>query len=174
MKKYLANIMTDSRILCSIWLLFCPVYSAAFYMAYLICGVTDMADGTVARKTGSATEFGARLDSIADFVFLFCAAVRLLPAMNIPGWLWVWMAGILIIKGTNRIVAMVSFKGLEFQHTFMNKATGMLLFLLPLTISVAELKYSGAIVCAAATVSSAQEGYRILRRTKGIGRNQMK
>ena len=34
----------------------------------IFCGLTDMIDGTVARKTGSDSKFGARLDTVADFV----------------------------------------------------------------------------------------------------------
>ena len=49
--KYMANIITGSRILCSILLLFVPTFSPAFYMLYLIAGFTDMIDGTIARKT---------------------------------------------------------------------------------------------------------------------------
>ncbi len=46
-------------------------------------------------------------------------------------------------------------------HSVMNKATGALLFLLPLTIPAVGLKYSAVIVCAAATFSAIQEGHFI-------------
>ena len=46
-------------------------------------------------------------------------------------------------------------------HTPMNKATGVLLFLLPLTLSLIELKYSAAPVCAVATFAAVQEGHFI-------------
>ena len=36
---------------------------------YLFCGITDMVDGTIARKTKSVSEWGARLDTLADNVF---------------------------------------------------------------------------------------------------------
>ena len=47
----MANIITGLRIACSIALLFCPAFSPAFYTLYIIAGVSDMIDGTVARKT---------------------------------------------------------------------------------------------------------------------------
>lgn len=47
-------------------------------------------------------------------------------------------------------------------HSVMNKATGALLFLLPLTLSFVEVKYSAAVVCAVATVAAIQEGYKEL------------
>ena len=46
-------------------------------------------------------------------------------------------------------------------HSVMNKATGALLFLLPLTIPVLPLKYSAIAVCSAATFAAIQEGHFI-------------
>ena len=65
----MANVITGLRILVSAVLLFCPVFSPIFYVLYLIAGLSDMADGIVARKTNSVSEFGSRLDGVADFVF---------------------------------------------------------------------------------------------------------
>ena len=70
MIKHIANILTGCRILGSILLLFFPVFSLAFYIIYLLCGFSDMIDGTIARKTNSASEFGAKLDTVADLVFV--------------------------------------------------------------------------------------------------------
>ena len=84
MKKRLANIITGSRILCSIWMLFPPVFSRQFYILYLLCGFTDMIDGTVARKTNSVTAFGSRLDSVADFVFAGAECPRLALGLHFP------------------------------------------------------------------------------------------
>ena len=66
----MANTVTFSRIAASIVLLFCPVFSPAFYMFYIAAGVSDMLDGFVARKTDTVSNLGARLDTIADFVFV--------------------------------------------------------------------------------------------------------
>ena len=64
----MANIITGCRILCSIILLFIPAFSHTFYILYLVAGFTDMIDGTIARKTNTASEFGSRLDTIADIL----------------------------------------------------------------------------------------------------------
>ncbi len=65
----MANVITGIRILVSAALLLCSVFSPILYAMYLIAGLSDMADGIVARKTNSVSEFGSRFDSIADFVF---------------------------------------------------------------------------------------------------------
>lgn len=86
-----ANIITNSRILSSICLLLCPVFSIVFYIVYLFCGITDMADGTIARKTKPVRELGARLDTVADSVFVAVCFVKILPLMQFPIWLWIWI-----------------------------------------------------------------------------------
>ena len=74
MKKHIANIITGSRIIFSLLLVFIPLSSAWFCVFYLFCGLTDMIDGAIARKTGSVSKFGARLDTVTDFVFMFVCA----------------------------------------------------------------------------------------------------
>ena len=161
MKKYLANIITGCRIVCSIWMLFMPAFSHQFYFLYLLCGFTDMIDGTIARKTKSVTAFGSGLDSVADFVFVVAAFIKLLPALNIPIWLWSCFFVIAFVKIINLTLGFLRNQRLAFEHTAMNKLTGFLLFLLPLTVSFIDLKYSANIVCAIAACSAIQEGYYI-------------
>ena len=162
MIKNVANILTGFRILGSILLLFFPVFSVSFYSIYLLCGLSDMIDGTIAKKTNSASEFGAKLDTVADLLFVAVSLIKLLPIIHIPGWLWIWGSAIAIIKIGNIIWGYVSKKQFIFLHTIMNKVTGLLLFLLPLTLSFAELKYSSLVVCSIATFAAIQEGVYIL------------
>ena len=98
MKKHIANIITGSRTVLSLPLLFIPLTSAWFYVLYLLCGLSDMIDGTVARKTKNASEFGARLDTLSDFVFMSVALIKFVPHLHIPVWLWIWIGIIAMIK----------------------------------------------------------------------------
>ena len=161
MTKHIANIITCCRILGSILLLFFPAFSVAFYIIYLLCGFSDMIDGTIARKANSTGKFGSRLDTIADLVFVSVSLLKLLPTIHIPGWLWIWGDAIAVIKISNIIWGYVSKKQFISLHTIMNKVTGLLLFLLPLTISFVELKYSSIVVCSIATFAALQEGFYI-------------
>jgi CDP-diacylglycerol--glycerol-3-phosphate 3-phosphatidyltransferase len=43
-------------------------------------------------------------------------------------------------------------------HTTMNKVTGALLFLLPLTLAIVPINFSGIPVCLVATFAAVQEG----------------
>ena len=164
MKNHLANILTGFRILGGMLLLFVPVFSAAFYSLYLLCGVTDMIDGTVARMTGSASRFGEKLDTAADIVFVVAALIRFLPNLPIPLWLWIWGGGIAAIKLSNLLLGYIFQKQFTALHTILNKVTGLILFLLPLTVPIVEFRYSSMAVCALATVSAIQESIYIVKK----------
>jgi CDP-diacylglycerol--glycerol-3-phosphate 3-phosphatidyltransferase len=165
----MANIITCIRIVCSIALLFCPVFSPLFWALYITAGVSDMADGAAARKTGTVSEFGSKFDTAADFILVAVCLIKLIPVIHVPAWLIVWIIVIAAIKAVSLISGYVMRKEIVVLHTVMNKVTGILLFILPLTLTLIDLKYSGAFVCAAATFAAVQEGHLI--RT-GTGNNE--
>lgn len=160
----MANIITSMRILCSLALVFCSVLSPEFYALYLIAGFTDMIDGAVARKNNTASEFGSKLDTVADFVFVVVCLIMLLPEIDIPKWIYPCIAVIVFIKVINIVSGYVVYKKLATMHTVMNKITGALLFALPLTLNVIDLKCSAAVVCAVAMFAAIQEGHLIRSR----------
>ena len=157
----MANLITGIRIACGIALLFFPAFSPVFYALYIAAGVSDMIDGTVARKTGTAGDFGSKLDTAADLVLAAACLIKLIPVLDIPIWLIVWTAVIALIKVISIISGYVMRREFVAAHTVMNKVTGIALFLLPLTVPVIDLKYSGMFVCALATFAAVQEGHLI-------------
>ena len=163
MVKYFANIITGLRIIGSIVLFFFDVPSFPFYITYLLCGFSDMIDGTIARKMGAVSNFGAKLDTVADFVFMAVCVVKLLPMINLFTWLWTWIAVIAIIKVINIVLGFIRRKKLVTLHTVLNKTTGFLLFLLPLTLQFIVPTYSFAVVCTIATIAAIQEGYYTIK-----------
>ena len=156
-----ANIITGFRIVLSAALLFCTVFSPEFYILYLAAGITDMTDGTVARKTNTVSKFGERLDTIADLIFVAVCFFKLIPVLDIPLWLYIWIAVIVLIRIVNIISGFVIQKRFIILHTITNKLTGALLFILPTTLQFVDLSYSAAIVCFIATFAAAQEGHYI-------------
>ena len=160
----MANIITGIRIVLSIALMFCPALSPSFYALYIVAGFSDMIDGAVARKTGTVSEFGSRLDTIADIVFVAVCLIKLLPVLHVPVWLYIWIAIIAFIKVANIAVGFVGQKELISVHSMMNKLTGGLLFVFPLTLAFIDPRYSGAVVCIVATAAAIQEGYLIKRK----------
>ena len=162
--KHLPNVISVLRIAGAIGLLFCDVAEWPFWALYALCGISDMVDGLLARKLHAETKGGAILDSVADIVFVACCAIRLLPLLEIPAWLWIWAGVIAFIKMVNQVSALAVYKRFCFPHTVANKLTGLLLFLaIPAAFqSVIPV----AIVTAIATFSAVQEGHYI--RTKQV------
>ena len=161
MKKYIANIITGSRAILSLPLLFIPLSSAWFYILYIFCGLTDMIDGTIARKTGVVSKYGATLDTVADFVFMLVCGVKILPIMHIPVWLWVWIIIVALIKTFNIAFVFIRKKKLISIHSVLNKTTGFALFLFPLSLTFVETTYSVATICVLTTIAAMQEVYFI-------------
>lgn len=156
-----ANRITYSRILLSAVLLFLPTVSIAFGIVYLLCGFSDMADGLVARKTHTESEKGARLDSIADLVFVAVCAVKLLPLIRLDAWLWIWIGLIALIKLTNLAAGYIRKGRPEMPHTWANKLTGLLLFILPAAMQLVNITYPATFICAVASFAAVQEGVLI-------------
>ena len=159
----MANIITGIRIVLSVVLMFCQALSPTFYALYIAAGFSDMIDGAVARKTGAVSELGSRLDTIADIVFVAVCLIKLLPVLHVPLWLYIWIAVIAFIKVANIAVGFVGQKKLISVHSMMNKLTGGMLFVLPLTLTFIDLRCSAAVVCVVATIAAIQEGYLINR-----------
>ena len=157
----IANLLTICRVIVSIAMLLFPVCSVPFYCCYVTAGFTDILDGMAARKISSTSDFGAKLDSIADLVFAAAASIKLLPVMNFSKRIWIWASLIAFVKGVNILSGYVIHRRFMSMHTAANKVTGFLLFLYPLTVLVLDFQYSVDILCIVATFAAIQEGYYI-------------
>ena len=159
--KHLPNILSSLRMVGAVALLLTNVSRSPYWVLYLVCGISDIADGWLARKLKCATRAGALLDSLADFCFVACCAWKLLPILELPQWLWLWAGVIVAIKVGNQLSALVMYGRCCFPHTLANKATGFLLFIaVPMTFSTV---FPIAIVASVATFAAIQEGNFIRR-----------
>lgn len=164
MKKYIADFITILRIVCSASMLFFKAFSVWFYALYIFCGISDMCDGAVARKTNSESPFGAMLDSVADFVFVLVAMIKILPELHINKWKWMVIFQVAIVKLISFVYVIFCRKTPKKLHSFMNKITGFVLFLFPLTIKIINPAYSLTVVCVAVVISVFCEGYALHHR----------
>lgn len=145
-------------------MLFLPTFSPGFFAAYIAGGMTDAIDGAVARRTGTESESGSEFDTVADIVFAASALVKIVPELDIPAWLWIWVCAIAAVKIASMAYGFAKEKKLVSDHSMLNKATGLLVFLLPLTVPFVDALYTAAIVCAVATVAAVTESYRVFAR----------
>ena len=95
------------------------------------------------------------------FYYIHVLLIKLLSVIDVPVWLWIWVIAIAGIKIGNVIYGFIYMGRFMVEHTIMNKVTGILLFLLPLTVFLIEMKYSAMAICSIATFSAIQEGYYI-------------
>ena len=161
---HLPNIISLLRIAGSSALFLCDETSVVFWIIYALCGISDIADGWLARKLKCVTRTGALLDSLADICFVACCAWKLLPILELPQGLWLWAGVIVAIKVVNQLSALVMYGRCCFPHTLANKATGFLLFMaVPMTFSTI---IPIVVVASVATFAAIQEGHYIRTRNK--------
>jgi CDP-diacylglycerol--glycerol-3-phosphate 3-phosphatidyltransferase len=126
-------------------------------VCYILCGISDIADGYVARKTKSDSQFGALLDSIADFIFIAAMLVVFIPMVNWDGLILYWIAGIGVIRFVSLIVGAIKYKKLAFLHTYANKVTGLVLFFFPILYVCFDLMITASLLCSVASISAMEE-----------------
>lgn len=159
----LANGITLFRILCSLMLLFCMPLSPPFYALYTAAGFSDIFDGRIARKTNTVTKFGAKLDTFADIVFAAVVLIKLLPILKLPLWMIVWVGVIALIKLFNITIGFVRNHTLTAVHSVINKITGVLMFILPFTLTIINIRYTAGLVCIVATVAAIMESRTVIQ-----------
>ena len=157
LKSNVANFITCIRIACSVAMLFCPVFCVAFNVLYLVAGVSDMVDGFVARKLHTESKLGSALDSVADIVFVAASLVKILPALEVPMWAYIAAAAIAVVRVNNVAVGYMRQRRFVAMHTVMNKLTGLLLFVFPMTAQAIDVRYTASVVCVIAAVAAVQE-----------------
>lgn len=133
----MANVITISRIVSSLILLLCPTLSASFYCVYVLTGITDFLDGFIARRTRTTSQLGAKIDTMADTIFVVVCLIKFLPEIRFPLWIYIWIVVVAII---NIILGFMVNKKYPAVHSVMNKITGVILFLLPLTFARIDLR----------------------------------
>lgn len=130
---YIPNIITALRIAGTFGLIFTKTFSPVFYIVYFFTGVTDVLDGFLARKLKVTSEFGAKLDSVADVFFNITMIIKILPALLValPVFIWYLVGAIVLLRVASYVVSAVKFRKIASLHTIMNKITVFLVFVVP-------------------------------------------
>lgn len=160
MKKHITipNCITASRFLGAIILIFTVSFSIPFYIIYTICGFSDAVDGLLARAMKKETEFGARLDSIADLTFYTVLLIKIFPFLwaNLPVYIWYAVAIILTTRLSAYIVACIKYKKFASIHTYANKLTGLSIYFVPYLVKTWTVPVCST-VCVIAFLASFEE-----------------
>ena len=132
-----------------------------FWVLYVIAGTTDMLDGFLARRWGVESKFGARLDSLADFVFVLTVGYKFFPLLKLPATLWMMIGLIALIKVANAISSYMVKRRIEFLHTRANKLTGFFLFIGMMAIGQSYFVPVAWVIACIALFAAIQEGHII-------------
>ncbi len=153
----LPNLLTLARIVLSLALLTVKPLTAVFLAIYLCCGVSDMLDGPIARRTGTVSDLGRRLDSLADLIMVTVLIWMLAPLLNLTLPIIGWIVGIAVIRLASLAVVLLKFHTVEILHTYANKLTGLVLFLFPIALIWVRVAWLVPFCCAVATVAAVEE-----------------
>ena len=120
-----------------------------------------MLDGFLARRLGVESKFGARLDSLADFVFVLAVGYQLFPWLKLSTTLWMMIGLIALVKIVNAICSYVVIHRIEYLHTKANKLTGLLLFVGMMAIGQSYFIPLAWTIACIALFAAIQEGHFI-------------
>ena len=144
-KEYLnlPNCITALRLVASIALIFIEPMSTAFIVIYTIGGLTDAIDGFLARKMGLVSDFGSKLDSVADLSFYAVMLIKIFPLLfkQLPVIIWYFVAGIIVFRIIMYVMNAILGGEMLTSHHYLNKASGAMLFCLPYFVGWQFLEY---------------------------------
>lgn len=156
--KHAANIISAGRIVASPLLFFSLDNAPLFLVLYLICGLSDVLDGYIARKTNTESELGARLNSVADLILFTAITVSIVLWLGDGILVFLpWLLITVLIRCTNIAIAACKYHSFAILHTWGNKLTGALVFLTPVFVRY-QLRAGLWVVCLTAVLSAAEEG----------------
>ena len=153
------NALSIVRIPLSLSILLVKPFSVLFFALYILCGATDALDGFIARKFNATSALGARLDSVADFVFFGVALYVFLTAMAIPAFLIMWAILIVAVRFMGLGRAFSKYKEWAALHTYAYKLAGFTFFFFPFLAVFLGVVTAGIMLCGIATLATAEEIY---------------
>jgi cardiolipin synthase len=131
------NLLSFSRLLgvpLFLWLLLGPHADGWALVVLMVSGVTDWADGVLARKLNQMSRLGALLDPVADRLYILATLVGLVLRHVIPLWLAALIIGRdLVLAATLPALRKRGLTGLPV-HYLGKAATFNLLYAFPLLL----------------------------------------
>lgn len=134
MARYVPNMISMLRIILSVLLIPLIPIRIVFIVIYLSIGITDVLDGLIARKLGCESDFGAKLDSIADIVFYSIVVFIFLKLYSsiLEGPHQVALIVIISTRLINILLTKLKYKRVVFIHTLANKTSGIIVYFIPI------------------------------------------
>lgn len=157
--KYIPNFLSGFRLFTILPLLLLTPFELPFMIIYVLAGVSDMLDGPIARKYNITSEFGAKLDSIADVSLVLVVVFRLMPLIEISPAITVWIFVAIAAKFLAVFIGFVRYKKLTILHNYANKFFIFALFFFPVFYLFFDANHVLAVMIFLALVAFIEEGY---------------
>ena len=142
--RYIPNALSITRILLCIPLAIMRPFSLFYIVLFALTAVTDLFDGKLARRIkGGASELGATLDSVADVCLVSILIFRIMPQMEIWGWLNIAFACVLLLKiFASTTIGFIRFKEVISLHTITFKWLVTALFSYPIIYYIVIVRFN--------------------------------
>jgi phosphatidylglycerophosphate synthase len=156
--KYIANIITIVRMILSVLLICLLNNRSLFLIVFIICGISDVIDGFIARKTNTGSAVGARLDSFADLLLFGISTICIIvwAGEDLKGFL-PYLAVVILIRFANIAIAAFKYHSFSTLHTWGNKITGILVFISYAVFIISDNIKVFLPVCILAALSALEE-----------------
>lgn len=155
------NTVTFLRLAGALMLPVFETMSIPFLICYLLCGITDAADGFLARHLHAESRFGAAFDGCADAVFFLISLMIFLSYFSFPLWVWAVFGGVFAVKTSALILRYKKSGVFGFSADRLNKTAGAVLFLFPFISLFAGVDITAGICGIFAAVSAVHELYLV-------------
>ena len=157
MKKQLANVLSGARILAGVSLYFFNSITSVWFIAiYTFCGLTDLIDGPIARKTHSDSAVGGLLDTVGDVVTYVALAKILLSQKLVPTYILLWFIGDAVGILSSGLIALVRHGRFLLCHALFGKIMGGAIFLLPFASKLVPMIAYLVFFCVIATLAAVE------------------
>lgn len=159
-KKDIANLISSFRILGTIFLLFLDPHDVSFLVVYSLCGLSDVLDGWIARATKTTSELGAKLDSVADLLYYAVMFLRICPDLweVLPRELWYVAYAVVGMRIFSYSFVAIKFHRFASIHTYMNKLSGGIIFILPYFIFMGKwVTHASVAIAVITTIATIEE-----------------
>lgn len=167
--KHIPNCISMSRIVFALLLFFTAKQPLLFAGFYLLCGVSDILDGFIARRYNLQSTLGSKLDSLGDFIFWLIVFILLvqykLQSFATP--VFIAIGVVLLVRAVNFTITKLKFHQWGMLHTIGNKLAGLALyFVVVLLFAASAVSPWAVVVLFAVSVISALEETLILITSK--------
>jgi phosphatidylglycerophosphate synthase len=131
-KQNIANFLTVSRFLMAFVLFFFIGNKNMFLLLYGIAWFTDFIDGTIAKATGTKSDFGSKMDDIADYTLIVVMIIIMIIWIKAEVFYFLdLIIAFIFIRVCNTQITKKKYGKVYIIHTYLNKFAAFTSFLLP-------------------------------------------